>query len=85
MQRLSQYRRRELPTKFDTALQLIDEQVRNELKTVVWTSFIKNIDQFGELCRRRFDVPVLTVDGRVPVEGDSPAISPEDPGAMPLS
>lgn len=73
MQRLSDYRRRELPGKFAAGLELLREQSEIGAKTVVWTSFIKNIDQFAELCRDQLGVPVYTVDGRVPVETDDVA------------
>ncbi len=79
MQRLAGYRQAELPAKFEEALRILDEQVAGGEKTVVWTSFIKNIDQFGDLLRRRLGVPVYTVDGRVPVEDDG-AVTPDNPG-----
>lgn len=70
MQRLADYRQREVPGKFTMAIDLLREQVDAALRTVVWTSFVKNIDQFADLCRRELGVPVYTVDGRVPVEFD---------------
>jgi SNF2 family DNA or RNA helicase len=83
MQRLADYRNREIPGKFAEAVRILDDQIDKVEKTVVWTSFIRNIDQFADLCRRKFDVPVYTVDGRVPVdtsdsEGDFSTT--DDPG-----
>jgi len=67
MQRLADYRQLEVPGKLTAALDLLQDQIDRGEKTVVWTSFVKNIDQFADLCRRRFDgVEVFTVDGRVP-------------------
>lgn len=67
MQRLADYRQLEVPGKFTAALDLLQDQIDRGEKTVVWTSFVKNIDQFADLCRRRFQgVEVFTVDGRVP-------------------
>jgi SNF2 family DNA or RNA helicase len=81
MHRLADYRHREMPGKFSYALDLLREQEAAGAKTVVWTSFIKNIDQFGDLCRRELQGSVFTVDGRVPVETDDLSnISPADPG-----
>lgn len=81
MQRLADYRSREIPGKFTKALRILEEQIEKMEKTVVWTSFIRNIDQFADLCHRTFHVPVFTVDGRVPVEtGDSDFSSTDDPG-----
>ena len=75
MERLDRYREiGELPAKFDWALGFLEELKRDNRKVVVWTSFIRNIDQFAKLVRDRLDAPVYSVDGRVPAadtaEGD---------------
>lgn len=80
MSRLHQYRQREIPAKFEAALGLLVDQVAQGLKTVVWTSFIRNIDQFAEIARTSLRVPVLTVDGRVPADiDDETSMTPWNP------
>jgi hypothetical protein len=67
MERLHRYREfGELPAKFTWALDFLDGLKQEGRKCVVWTSFIRNIDQFSELVRERLDVEVYSVDGRVP-------------------
>lgn len=67
MERLHRYREfGELPAKFEWALNFLGQLKQEGRKCVVWTSFIRNIDQFSELVRNRHDVPVYSVDGRVP-------------------
>jgi len=67
MERLHRYREfGELPAKFEWALNFLGQLKQEGRKWVVWTSFIRNIDQFSELVRNRHDVPVYSVDGRVP-------------------
>ena len=67
MERLESYRQQgELPAKFQWGLDyLLSLQGAGE-KCVVWTSFIRNIDQFAALVGERVGGPVFTVDGRVP-------------------
>jgi hypothetical protein len=79
--RLNEYRKRELPAKFTLALDIVRQQVDRGLKTVVWTSFIRNIDQFGNLVQRQLGIPVWSVDGRVPAAVDTglDPLSPDDP------
>jgi SNF2 family DNA or RNA helicase len=80
MSRLHEYRQREVPAKFLVALELLRGQVAQGRKTVVWTSFVRNIDQFAELARKALGVPVLTVDGRVPADiDDEAAMTPWNP------
>jgi SNF2 family DNA or RNA helicase len=67
MDRLHRYRELgELPAKLEWALRFLADLQRDRRKCVVWTSFIRNIDQFSELVRRQLDAPVYSVDGRVP-------------------
>lgn len=78
MERLHRYRHHgELPSKFVWALEKLDALKQADEKCVVWTNFIRNIDQFSRLARERLDVPVFSVDGRVPAADDSTA-SPAD-------
>lgn len=66
MERLHDYRRRELPAKFAWALDFLAELQSSGRKCVVWTSFVRTIDQFSQLTRERLHGPVFSVDGRVP-------------------
>lgn len=77
MERLHRYREfGELPAKFEWALDFLAELKEQGRKCVVWTSFVRNIDQFSELVRDRLDIPVYAVDGRVPAAD----VSDEDEG-----
>ena len=78
MERLHRYRQcGELPVKFVWALEKLEALKRADEKCVVWTNFIRNIDQFSRLARERLDVPIFSVDGRVPAAND-PITSPSD-------
>jgi SNF2 family DNA or RNA helicase len=78
MGRLHGYRYQgELPAKFVWALEKLEELRSRDQKCVVWTSFIRNIDQFTRLARERLEVPVFNVDGRVPA-GDTYGDQPID-------
>jgi SNF2 family DNA or RNA helicase len=78
MERLHRYRQHgELPAKFLWALDKLDELKARDAKCVVWTNFVRNIDQFSWLVRERLDVPVFSIDGRVPAAED-PTVSPAD-------
>jgi len=72
MERLDRYRwQGELPTKFDWALAKLEQLKLEDKKCVVWTNFVRNIDQFTALTRKQIGVPVFSVDGRVaPADGD---------------
>jgi SNF2 family DNA or RNA helicase len=66
MERLHRYRwQGELPTKFRWALEKLEELSIAGNKCVVWTNFVRNVDQFTALARERIGVPVYSVDGRV--------------------
>jgi SNF2 family DNA or RNA helicase len=79
MDRLERYRDfGELPAKFAWALDFLGELQRDGRKCVVWTSFIRNIDQFSELVRDQLGAPVYSVDGRVPAAGVSEDDGPGD-------
>jgi SNF2 family DNA or RNA helicase len=79
MDRLERYRDfGELPAKFAWALDFLGELQRDGRKCVVWTSFIRNIDQFSELVRDQLGAPVYSVDGRVPAADVSEDDGPGD-------
>jgi SNF2 family DNA or RNA helicase len=79
MQRLHRYRDLgELPAKFQWALNFLATQRDHRQKVVVWTSFIRNIDQFTKLARDELGIPVFSVDGRVPAADDSETGPPEE-------
>lgn len=78
MERLHRYRHLgELPAKYLWALDKLEELKAQDAKCVVWTNFVRNIDQFSRLARERLDVPVFSVDGRVPA-ADDPTASPAE-------
>lgn len=78
MERLHRYKRHgELPAKFLWALEKLEEVKAAGAKCVVWTNFVRNIDQFSKLARERLDVPVFSVDGRVPAADDA-AVGPTE-------
>ncbi|MEX2447990.1 MAG: DEAD/DEAH box helicase [Solirubrobacterales bacterium] len=67
MERLERYRHQgELPAKFEWALDYLAGLRDDQEKCVVWTTFIRNIDQFAALIEDRLGGPVFTVDGRIP-------------------
>jgi hypothetical protein len=45
---------------------LLAELKDDEQKCVVWTTFIRNVDQFSALVTERLGGPVFSVDGRIP-------------------
>lgn len=71
LRRLHEYREREIPAKITAALDLLATQQELGEKTVVWTTFIRNIDQFQQLVRTRLGMPTWAVDGRVPAATES--------------
>jgi hypothetical protein len=67
MERLHRYREfGELPAKFQFALDFLRGLQGEGRKCVVWTSFIRNIDQLSRLVREQLGASVFSVDGRVP-------------------
>ncbi|MFI0370389.1 SNF2-related protein [Actinomadura sp. 1N219] len=52
------------PAKFLAAGQIIRDLKADE-KCVVWSNFIRNLDQFASFARDVLDIPVFQVDGRV--------------------
>jgi SNF2 family DNA or RNA helicase len=59
----------ELPGKIAWVLQRLGDLQTDNEKAVVWTSFIRNIDQLERLVLERLDAEVYSVDGRVPASG----------------
>ena len=82
MERLDTFRAREQPAKSLFALELLREIAGAGQKTVVWSNFIGNLDQFAAMVLAELHVPCFQVDGRVPTgdeaELDDPAIAPVD-------
>jgi len=77
--RLLEYRAREIPAKFAAALEIVREKAAADRKVVVWTSFIRNIDQFSHLVRTELGIPTWSVDGRVPAAVQNDNLRPDDP------
>ncbi len=79
MDRLATYMEHEVPAKHELALVLVAEATGRGEKVVCWSNFLINLDQFGDLVRRRLDIPCHQVDGRVPTDDepvdDQPAAS----------
>lgn len=72
MERLHRYRLHgELPAKFSWTLEKLQELSDANEKCVVWTNFIRNIDQISRLVRDQLEIPVFSVDGRVPAADGS--------------
>jgi hypothetical protein len=68
LQRLADYRFRELPAKSLKALTILTgifERKETGQKAVCWSNFVQNLDQFADLVRSRLRVPVFQIDGRV--------------------
>ena len=83
MDRLTTYAERETPAKFEAALLIIESIIDSGGKVVCWSNFISNLDQFAKCVKARLSVPVLQIDGRIPVgdetEYDAPASGNERP------
>ncbi len=80
LNRLGTYRSSgELPCKFEWSLDFLGRLIAGGEKCVVWTNFIKNIDQFSRLVIDRLRVPTFSVDGRVPsASGDASEVDELD-------
>lgn len=52
------------PAKFVAAGELVSRLGSND-KCVIWSNFIRNLDQFSRFARERLSIPVFQVDGRV--------------------
>lgn len=81
MQRLSAYRRTETPAKSTFALHLLADLARSGEKTVCWSNFVPNLDQFADLVKSRLRLPCFQIDGRVATADE--ADDPESPGTPP--
>lgn len=70
MDRLADYCSHEMPAKTQAALDLLARIATEGGKTVCWSNFVGNLDQFSALARDRLGIPCFQIDGRVPV-GDN--------------
>jgi hypothetical protein len=67
MERLHNYRSLgELPAKFKWTLDYLAGLKAEKEKCVVWTTFVRNVDQFAALVEEHLGGPVFCVDGRIP-------------------
>ena len=70
LDRLDNYRLLgELPGKVEWVVARLSDLHNDGEKAVVWTLFIRSIDQVAELVRDRLGAEVYSVDGRVPASG----------------
>lgn len=70
MERLRDYRLHDRPAKVTYALGLVEQIASRGEKVVIWSNFVRNLDQISALIRERLGVPCFQVDGRVPVGDD---------------
>jgi hypothetical protein len=78
MERLDRYRELELPSKMEWVLGFLADLQRDSRKCVVWTSFIRNIDQLAALTRAQLSARVYCVDGRVPAADVSDEVAGDE-------
>jgi hypothetical protein len=71
MDRLASYAGKEVPAKSEAGIRMLADISSQGGKTVCWSNFIGNLDQFSALVRARLGLPCFQVDGRVPT-GDDP-------------
>lgn len=71
MDRLADYASHEVPAKSLAALELLTRIAAERGKTVCWSSFVGNLDQFSALVRDRLGIPCFQIDGRVPAGDDA--------------
>lgn len=71
MDRLADYAAHEVPAKSLAALDLLSRISAEGGKTVCWSNFVGNLDQFSELVRDRLGIPCFQIDGRVPAGDDA--------------
>jgi SNF2 family DNA or RNA helicase len=69
---LSRYAQHEVPTKFIAAAARCSERAALGKKTIVWSSFVRNVEMFAGLIRK---MNPIVLHGAIPVaiEGDEPA------------
>ncbi|WP_228845583.1 SNF2-related protein [Mycobacteroides abscessus] len=70
MDRLAEYSSHEVPGKALAAVQLLRSIAADRGKTVCWSNFVHNLDQFSELVRSQLGIPCFQIDGRVPTGDD---------------
>src|SRR5262249_30427290 len=71
MDRLADYPVHEIPAKSVAALDLLTRIAAEGGKTVCWSNFVGNLDQFSALVRNRLGIPCFQIDGRVPAGDDT--------------
>ena len=71
MDRLADYPAHEVPAKSLAALDLLTRIAAKGGKTVCWSNFVGNLDQFSALVRDRLRIPCFQIDGRVPAGDDT--------------
>jgi SNF2 family DNA or RNA helicase len=54
--------------KFSRTIQLLDEIKSNREKVLIFTEYLDMIDAFARVFEKHYNVPVFTIDGRVPTE-----------------
>ena len=70
MERLIRFSATDRPAKSDAGLGIVIDLTEEGEKVVCWSNFIRNLDSFNELLRRKLGIPVFQVDGRVPASDD---------------
>ncbi len=54
--------------KFTRTIQLLDEIKSNREKVLIFTEYLDMIDAFARVFEKYYNVPVFTIDGRIPTE-----------------
>lgn len=54
--------------KFSRTMELLDEIRSNREKVLIFTEYLDMIDMFSSAFEKHFNIPVFTIDGRVPLE-----------------
>jgi SNF2 family DNA or RNA helicase len=70
MDRLAEYHSHEVPGKSLAAVELLRTIAAGGGKTVCWSNFVRNLDQFADLVRQELGIPCFQIDGRVPTGDD---------------
>jgi len=81
MERLAAFAQTQVPSKSLAAIELLRSIVEVGGKAVVWSNFLKNLDQFSGLVERELGIACFQIDGRVPVGDESSDDRPEFRGA----
>jgi hypothetical protein len=73
-----------VPAKSRAAVSLLRDLSDAGEKTVCWSTFVTNLDQFTQLVQTELGIPCFQVDGRVP-SADDPVYDSESPGVVPAA